>query len=356
MKKRSGFTLVELLVVISLLAVILPMAGGTVFFLLRRAIAIRRRTPRCNDDHSAFARVPNRRTLGPERRVAGSSPADQGVLLDLDGSRVIEYRTEPNDFVSRIVRRGETVERRERFRVGPVRPKFAIAEGGREIAVTISPRARGFVPADKSTTTTAGIRIAAVDWAKRENRCGSHKPEVHEPGSPARTFRAPRSRRAGSVAIKGSEQVMNATSFTSASIRRRFSPVSARTPRPRRRGVAALIALVCLSLATIVGTLLLQAGLSEQRYLDRLALQAQGEWLVEAGFSRARAQLANSGRYSGETWAIPGSSFGRGAKRDREDQRASSATSTSRRHVDVIAHFAASNEPAMTDSCEVEAR
>ncbi len=82
--------------------------------------------------------------------------------MDLDGARVIEYRTEPDDFVSRIVRRRETVERRERFRVGPVHPNFAIAEGGSEVAVTISPRTRGFVPADKSTTTTAGIRIAAV--------------------------------------------------------------------------------------------------------------------------------------------------------------------------------------------------
>ncbi len=56
-----------------------------------------------------------------------------------------------------------------------------------------------------------------------------------------------------------------------------------------RRGVAALIALVCLSLATIIGTLLLQAALAEQRYFERLELESQGEWLVEAGFSRARA-------------------------------------------------------------------
>jgi type II secretory pathway component PulK len=78
-----------------------------------------------------------------------------------------------------------------------------------------------------------------------------------------------------------------------------------------RRGVAALIALVCLSLATIIGTLLLQAALAEQRYFDRLELQSQGEWLVEAGFSRARAQLARSPNYSGETWTVAGSEFGR---------------------------------------------
>jgi hypothetical protein len=146
----------------SLLAVILPMAGGTVFFLLRAqsqsADALRDAMAITQLSHVFRTDV----HLAGSARVAGNSPADQGVLLDLDDSRVIEYRTEPNDFVSRIVRRGETVERRERFRVGPVRPKFAIAEGGREIAVTISPRARGFAPVDKSTTTDAGIRIAAV--------------------------------------------------------------------------------------------------------------------------------------------------------------------------------------------------
>jgi prepilin-type N-terminal cleavage/methylation domain-containing protein len=162
MKKRSGFTLLELLVVISLLAVILPMAGGTVFFLLRAqsqsADALRDAMAITQLSHVFRSDVHSARSA----RVAGDSAADEGVLLDLDGSRVIEYRTEPNDFVSRIVRRGETVERRERFRVGPVRPKFAIAEGGREIAVTIAPRARGFVSADKSNITTAGIRIAAI--------------------------------------------------------------------------------------------------------------------------------------------------------------------------------------------------
>jgi hypothetical protein len=130
----------------------------------------------------------------------------------------------------------------------------------------------------------------------------------------------------------------------------------ARSSTHPRRGVAALIALVCLSLATIIGTLLLQAGLSEQRYLDRLALQAQGEWLVEAGLSRARAQLTKSGRYSGETWAIPGSSFGRAQNATVRISVQRSATSASRRHIEVIATFAANNEPAMTGSCEVEVR
>jgi type II secretory pathway component PulK len=117
-----------------------------------------------------------------------------------------------------------------------------------------------------------------------------------------------------------------------------------------RRGIAALIALVCLSLATIVGTLLLQAALGEQRYLSRLELQSQGEWLVEAGFSRARARLAKSARYSGETWTIPGSTLGRTQNAIVRIAVRSDAASTSRRQVDVTATFSGLNEPSMAAS------
>jgi hypothetical protein len=117
-----------------------------------------------------------------------------------------------------------------------------------------------------------------------------------------------------------------------------------------RRGIAALIALVCLSLATIVGTLLLQAALGEQRYLSRLELQSQGEWLVDAGFSRARAQLAKSARYSGETWTIPGSTFGRTQSAIVRIAVRSDAVSKTRRHIDVTATFSGLNEPAIAAS------
>ncbi|HET6324568.1 MAG TPA: hypothetical protein VFG04_07695 [Planctomycetaceae bacterium] len=117
-----------------------------------------------------------------------------------------------------------------------------------------------------------------------------------------------------------------------------------------------MIALVCLSLATVIGTLLLQAGLSEQRYFDRLALQAQGEWLVEAGFSRAGAQLAKSGHYSGETWAIPGRSFGRTQSAIVKIDVRANVTDKARRRVEVTAAFADSNEPAITGSRDLESR
>jgi len=141
--------------------------------------------------------------------------------------------------------------------------------------------------------------------------------------------------------------------------RQRKVDLSAKLPQtltPPRRGVAALIALVCLSLATIVGTLLLQAALGEQAYVKRLELAAQGEWLVEAGFSRAAAQLAKSNRYSGETWTIPGATLGRAQNAQVRITVAANASSANNRHVEVAASFAGINEPAITASRDLSTR
>ncbi len=117
-----------------------------------------------------------------------------------------------------------------------------------------------------------------------------------------------------------------------------------------RRGVAALIALVCLSLATVVGTLLLQAALSEQRYLSRLEVESQCEWLVEAGFSRAAAQLAKSPRYSGETWTIPAASVGHAENAIVKIAVRADAADPSQRQIAVTATFAGANHPAIEGS------
>jgi hypothetical protein len=71
-----------------------------------------------------------------------------------------------------------------------------------------------------------------------------------------------------------------------------------------RRGAAALFVLLCLSMATIVATLLVKAAVVEKTYASRLALTHQVDWLVEAGFNRAAAQLGRSGSYAGETWPL----------------------------------------------------
>jgi type II secretory pathway component PulK len=115
----------------------------------------------------------------------------------------------------------------------------------------------------------------------------------------------------------------------------------------KRRGVAALIALVCLSVATIIGTLLLKASLGEHQYLSRVELKSQGDWLVEAGFSRAAARLANSQQYAGETWKIPGSSFGRTQDATVRIAMDRPSATVPRRTVHVAVSFSQSSEPAI---------
>jgi hypothetical protein len=123
-----------------------------------------------------------------------------------------------------------------------------------------------------------------------------------------------------------------------------------------RQGVAALIALVCLSLATVIGTLLLQASLSEQAYLNRLEMKAQGDWLVEAGFCRARAQLAKSSRYTGETWAVPGTAFGRTQNAIVTIAATGDSANAGPRHVAIAVTFSALNEPAIEASRDLSTR
>jgi len=117
-----------------------------------------------------------------------------------------------------------------------------------------------------------------------------------------------------------------------------------------RCGIAAMIALICLSLATIIGTLLLQGALAEQRYFERLEVQSQGEWLVEAGFSRARAQLARSAKYSGETWTVAGAEFGRTNHATVRIAVRPDAADATQQHVDIKATFDGIGQPTLEAS------
>jgi prepilin-type N-terminal cleavage/methylation domain-containing protein len=182
MNNRRGFTMIELLVVISVISVILPLAGGTIVFLLRAqsqsAEALRDAMATTQLSHSL------RSDVHAARSASSSSPDE--VSLELDGSRIIEYRSQPDGFVSRVVRRGTSVERRERFRVGDVRPRFKLAQGGREVAVTISPRLRGAVPVE-DRTSAAGIRIAAMvgrDHGSSAAQSNKATPQAKRPQSP----------------------------------------------------------------------------------------------------------------------------------------------------------------------------
>ena len=75
--------------------------------------------------------------------------------------------------------------------------------------------------------------------------------------------------------------------------------------RPRRRGIAVLIALVCLGVCgAILGTLVREAIL-ERQSLDSAQWREQAEWLARSGVDRAAASLARDRDYRSETWTIP---------------------------------------------------
>ncbi len=159
---RGGFTLVEMTVVLSLLAVILPLAAGTLVFLLRAqsqsADALRDAMALTQLSHTFRGDV----HAAQSAKVSSGSSADGELTLELADGRTIEYHALPQEgAISRVVERGKTVERRERFRIGTAQPKFTLADQGREVALTIAPRlsstggAHGAAP-------TALIRLGAM--------------------------------------------------------------------------------------------------------------------------------------------------------------------------------------------------
>ncbi|QDV33037.1 hypothetical protein [Tautonia plasticadhaerens] len=78
----------------------------------------------------------------------------------------------------------------------------------------------------------------------------------------------------------------------------------------RRRGGAALVALVCLSLIAMVVAGLLRLGASRAAGLDAVARRAQADWLVEAGLERAALRVSRDPDYGGETWDLPAEALG----------------------------------------------
>ncbi|MEW4569889.1 hypothetical protein AB1L88_18645 [Tautonia sp. JC769] len=78
----------------------------------------------------------------------------------------------------------------------------------------------------------------------------------------------------------------------------------------RRRGGAALVALVCLGTMGVVVVGLLRVSKARSDQLRRVEWRCQADWLVEAGLERAAARLGADRDYGGETWRIPGESLG----------------------------------------------
>jgi type II secretory pathway component PulK len=80
--------------------------------------------------------------------------------------------------------------------------------------------------------------------------------------------------------------------------------------RPRR-GLALLIALVCLVVIASIMGWIVRAAILERQALESAQWRAQAQWLAQSGLERAAARLAGDGNFSGETWIIPAAEFDR---------------------------------------------
>lgn len=81
-------------------------------------------------------------------------------------------------------------------------------------------------------------------------------------------------------------------------------------PCSRRRGGALIIALVLLTVASLLGVVVVRSVIAHARQLQRTPWRMQAEALVEAGLNRAAVQLATAPNYPGETWLIPAADLG----------------------------------------------
>lgn len=83
-----------------------------------------------------------------------------------------------------------------------------------------------------------------------------------------------------------------------------------RSHATNRRGIAMVLAVVCLFLLTVLLGLMFRAGISERRVVAREQREIQARWLADAGLERAYAKLAESSEYSGEVWKLDAESLG----------------------------------------------
>lgn len=81
-------------------------------------------------------------------------------------------------------------------------------------------------------------------------------------------------------------------------------------PCSSRRGGALVIALVLLTVASLLGVVVVRSVIAHARQLQRTPWRLQAEALAEAGLNRAAVQLRASPDYAGETWQIPAADLG----------------------------------------------
>jgi hypothetical protein len=92
----------------------------------------------------------------------------------------------------------------------------------------------------------------------------------------------------------------------------------------RSRGSVMIIILACFALAATLFVLLGRMAVAERRASDLQLWTVQAQWLAEAAFERAAAQLMVDAEYGGETWIISAAELG-GQKAAKVEIRVDSA-------------------------------
>lgn len=72
----------------------------------------------------------------------------------------------------------------------------------------------------------------------------------------------------------------------------------------RRSGVAMIVAIICLTLASAMAISLVQLTLASQQQAAREQWRLQSAWLAESGLARGAVRLRGDAVYNGETWTV----------------------------------------------------
>lgn len=159
---RGGFTLIELLVALALFAVIIPLAGGMIYLLLRAQTAsgeaIVDAVTLSRFAETFRADVHTARSVSPTRSNSRSTE----LVLELDAPRVVSYSVGESGKITRTVKANQAIVRREEFRIMQSMTRFAIAADRRTVAALHQPAPLGVSGRAARLPTTSIVRIEAV--------------------------------------------------------------------------------------------------------------------------------------------------------------------------------------------------
>ena len=279
---RRGFSLIEVLVVLTVGAVVVGIGVGMLHMLMRIEQTGRDRVPQAG----ILARLAEqfRSDVGAAVRQAPGARQGEWQFV-MTGDRLITYRALAGEI------------RWDERRAGkPVRQESYVLPSGCSATITVRSEATAAVAslviADNGTPLAAGreMRVTAV--------LGK------DIGSPSRRWGA---------------NSMGCCDF-----------------QRRRRGAVLIVVLVCLAVAAAISVVVVRQIAMERHGVQMNQRGLQASWLAEAGVERAAARLAADPKYAGETWIISAKELaaddsGRGENPSGNDCRPAGAAVGSRR-------------------------